>query len=76
MNTPNQKITIKPGLNIEEEARFSSTLSDRLLLERFAPAEEIARLPAFRAFNDPSFITGTNIVIDGGLIVNPVIHSI
>jgi len=75
MNTLNQKIAIiKPGLNTEEEAGFSKVLSDKILLKRFAQAEEIARLAAFLGSDDSSFITGTEMVIDGGLIVNPVIH--
>jgi NAD(P)-dependent dehydrogenase (short-subunit alcohol dehydrogenase family) len=75
MNTLNQKIAIiKPDLNTEEEAGFSKVLSDKILLKRFAQVEESARLAAFLGSDDPSFITGTEMVIDGGLIVNPVIH--
>jgi len=75
MNTLNQKtVIIKPGLNTEEVAGFSKVLRDKILLKRFAQAEEIARLAAFPGSDDSSFLTGTDIVIDGGLIVNPVIH--
>ena len=75
MNTLNQKIAIiKPGLNTEEVAGFSKVLSDKILLKRFAQTEEIARLAAFLGSDDSSFITGAEIVMDGGLIVNPVIH--
>lgn len=64
----------KLGLNVEEVAGFSKVLSDKILLKRFGQAEEIARLAAFLGSDDSSFITGTEIVIDGGLIVNPVIQ--
>jgi NAD(P)-dependent dehydrogenase (short-subunit alcohol dehydrogenase family) len=64
----------KLGLNTEEIAGFSKVLSDKILLKRFAQAEEIAQLAAFLGSDDSSFITGTEIVIDGGLIVNPVVQ--
>jgi NAD(P)-dependent dehydrogenase (short-subunit alcohol dehydrogenase family) len=75
MNTLNPKIAIiKPGLNTEEVAGFSKVLSDKILLKRFAQAEEITRLAAFPGSDNSSFITGTEIVMDGGLIINPVVH--
>lgn len=75
MHTLNQKATIiKLGLNTEEVVGFSKVISDKILLKRFAQAEEIARLADFLGSDDSSFITRTEIVIDGGLIVNPVIH--
>lgn len=64
----------KLGLNTEEIAGFSKILSDKILLKRFAQSEEVAQLAAFLACDDASFITGTEMVIDGGLIVNPVVH--
>lgn len=75
MNMLNQKTgTIKSGLNSEEVSGFSKILSDKILLKRFAQAEGNARLAAFLGSDDPSFITGTEMAIDGSLIVNPVIH--
>jgi NAD(P)-dependent dehydrogenase (short-subunit alcohol dehydrogenase family) len=75
MHTLNQKTAIiKLGLNTEEVVGFSKVISDKILLKRFAQAEEIARLADFLGSDDSSFITRTEIVIDGGLIVNPVIH--
>lgn len=64
----------KLGLNTEEIAGFSKVLSEKILLKRFAQAEEVAQLAAFLASDDSSFITGTEMVIDGGLIVNPVVQ--
>lgn len=75
MHALNQKTAIiKLGLNTEEVVGFSKVISDKILLKRFAQAEEIARLADFLGSDDSSFITRTEIVIDGGLIVNPVIH--
>jgi NAD(P)-dependent dehydrogenase (short-subunit alcohol dehydrogenase family) len=64
----------KLGLNSEEIAGFSKVLSEKILLKRFAQAEEIAQLAAFLGSDDSTFITGTEMVIDGGLIVNPVVQ--
>ncbi|MDP9076134.1 MAG: SDR family oxidoreductase [Bacteroidota bacterium] len=64
----------KLGLSTEEIAGFSKVLSDKILLKRFAQAEEIAQLAAFLGSDDSTFITGTEMVIDGGLIVNPVVQ--
>jgi NAD(P)-dependent dehydrogenase (short-subunit alcohol dehydrogenase family) len=64
----------KLGLNTEEIAGFSTMLSEKILLKRFGRADEIAQLAAFLGSDDSTFITGTEIVIDGGLIVNPVVH--
>ncbi|MDT3400964.1 SDR family oxidoreductase [Mucilaginibacter terrae] len=63
----------KLGLNAEEIAGFSKVLSDKILLKRFGQSQEIAQLAAFLGSDDSSFITGTEMVIDGGLIVNPVV---
>jgi NAD(P)-dependent dehydrogenase (short-subunit alcohol dehydrogenase family) len=64
----------KLGLNTEEIAGFSAMLSEKILLKRFGQADEIAQLAAFLGSDDSTFITGTEMVIDGGLIVNPVVQ--
>ena len=64
----------KLGLNNEEVAVFGKVLSDKILMKRFGQPVEVARLAAFLASDDSSFITGTEMVIDGGLIVNPVVQ--
>ncbi|WP_293307603.1 SDR family oxidoreductase [Pedobacter sp. UBA5917] len=60
----------KLGLDSDQVNALGKILSERILLKRFAQAEEIAQLAFFLAGSDSSFITGTEIVIDGGLTVN------
>ncbi|WP_316843919.1 SDR family oxidoreductase [Pedobacter psychrodurus] len=64
----------KLGMNAEEIGAFSTILSNKILFKRFAQAEEIAQLASFLASKDAAFITGTEMIIDGGLTVNPVIN--
>ncbi|MDX6191179.1 SDR family oxidoreductase [Flavobacterium sp. Fl-318] len=63
----------KLGLEKEEIDGFGAALSDKILLKRFGKPSEIAKTVAFLASDDASFITGTEIVVDGGLIVNTVV---
>lgn len=63
----------KLGLSKEEIAGFGAVLEDKILLKRFAQPSEIAKTVLFLASDDASFITGTEIVVDGGLTVNTVV---
>ncbi|NBB31545.1 SDR family oxidoreductase [Cellulophaga sp. BC115SP] len=64
----------KLGLGHEEVAGFGEILGKKILLNRFAQANEIGKAVVFLASSDASFITGTELVIDGGLTVNPVLN--
>ncbi|KRB57784.1 SDR family oxidoreductase [Flavobacterium sp. Root186] len=63
----------KLGLLKEEVEGFGTILGEKILLKRFAQSSEIAKTVAFLASDDSSFITGTEIVVDGGLTVNAVV---
>jgi NAD(P)-dependent dehydrogenase (short-subunit alcohol dehydrogenase family) len=61
----------KLGLNLEQKAGMEKQLSSRLIGHRFGKPSEIAKLVTFLASEEASFITGTEITIDGGLTLDP-----
>ncbi|MFC5873036.1 NAD(P)-dependent dehydrogenase, short-chain alcohol dehydrogenase family [Chryseobacterium arachidis] len=63
----------KLGLSNEEVEGFGVVLGEKILLKRFAQSSEIAKTVSFLASEDSSFITGAEIVVDGGLTVNTVV---
>ena len=63
----------KLGLEKAEVDGFGALLGQKILLKRFAQASEIAKTVGFLASDDASFITGSEIVVDGGLTVNAVV---
>ena len=64
----------KLGLEQEQVDGFGAALSQKILLNRFAQPEEIANVVRFLASDDASFITGTEITVDGGLTVNAIMY--
>ncbi|NML56824.1 SDR family oxidoreductase [Chryseobacterium cheonjiense] len=63
----------KLGLATEEVEGLGAVLGQKILLKRFAQSSEIAKTVGFLASDDSSFITGTEIIVDGGLTVNSVV---
>jgi NAD(P)-dependent dehydrogenase (short-subunit alcohol dehydrogenase family) len=57
----------KLGLSPEELDRFKAVLPQRVPLGRFGGEDEMARVIAFLASAEASFITGEDIRVDGGL---------
>lgn len=63
----------KLGLTQEQLDGFSEVLNKKVLLNRFGQPEEIAKAVAFLASEDASYITGTELNVDGGILVNTVV---
>jgi len=61
----------KLGLTAEQKQRMNEHLSGKMLGHRFAQPQEVANLVCFLVSPESSFITGTEITIDGGLTLDP-----
>jgi NAD(P)-dependent dehydrogenase (short-subunit alcohol dehydrogenase family) len=64
----------KLGMSSEDTAAFGEILAKKILLNRFGQAEKIGKLALLLASDESTFINGTEISIDGGLTVNPVLN--
>ena len=69
MDTP---FVEKSGLSKQDADNVNSSLANRIPLKRLGKPEDVAKLAAFIASDDASFITGVEYLIDGGLNVNSV----
>ncbi len=63
----------KTGMAEEDLNGFAEAMQDRVPLKRFGQPEDVAKLVAFLASDDASFITGGEYNIDGGINVNPLL---
>lgn len=70
VNTP---IFGKTGMPQEQLEGFAQAMQERVPMKRLGKPEEIARLVTFLASDDSSFITGSEINIDGGVSLNPLV---
>ncbi|SNQ46168.1 Uncharacterized oxidoreductase YkvO [Frankia canadensis] len=57
----------KSGIHAEALDDFRNTMAAKLPLGRIGTAEEVGRLVAFLASPDASYITGANMIADGGM---------
>jgi NAD(P)-dependent dehydrogenase (short-subunit alcohol dehydrogenase family) len=61
----------KLGFPQEQVEAMGANLSSKTLLTRFGAADEVAKTALFLASDDSAYITGTELIVDGGLLVNP-----
>ncbi|MCM5663459.1 SDR family oxidoreductase [Galbibacter mesophilus] len=58
----------KTGMNDEEQEGFAETVLDKVPMKRFGKSKEIADAVLFLASENASYIHGTEIYIDGGMV--------
>lgn len=57
-----------PGMGPEDVARLKEMMIANIPMHRMGESEEVAKAVLFLASDDASFITGTDLLVDGGLI--------
>ena len=58
---------IETDMTKELSSEFRKQEEDKIIMERFAKPEEIAKVVVFLASDDASYITGTTVRLDGGI---------
>jgi len=67
VNTP---LYGKLGLPQEAVEQFAGTVLNKLTIKRFGTPEEIANAAVFLASDESSFVVGSELAIDGGMLIN------
>ena len=63
----------KTGMSEEQLTGFATAMQNRVPLKRLGQPEDVAKLVAFLASDDATFITGSEYNIDGGIGINPLL---
>lgn len=63
----------KTGMPEDQLQGFAAAMQERIPLKRFGEPSEIANLVCFLASDQSSFMTGSEINIDGGININPLL---
>jgi NAD(P)-dependent dehydrogenase (short-subunit alcohol dehydrogenase family) len=66
INTP---IYSKLGMNEEQLGEFAASFIPKIPMARFGEASEIAKAATFLASDDASYVTGAELLVDGGTAV-------
>lgn len=64
----------KTGMEEAQLHALAEAMQNRIPLKQFGQPEDIAKLVAFLASDDASFITGGEYNIDGGININPILN--
>lgn len=67
INTP---LYSKLGMPAEAVQGFAQTVAGRLPIKRFGAPEEVAKAALFLASDDSSFVVGSEVTVDGGIMIN------
>ena len=63
----------KTGMPEDQLNAFAELMQNRVPLKRFGEPEDVAKLVTFLASDESSFISGSEINIDGGMNINPIL---
>ena len=59
------------ALGVDDKEKFLQELGTRTFLKRIGKPEEVANVALFLASSEASYVTGTHVVVDGGITASP-----